>query len=511
MIAVVALLVARCAWADGSAFDVFEYQVEGNSVLPQTTIEKALYPYLGEKRTIEDVEGARAALQKAYQSAGYLTALVGIPEQRVTQGVVRLQVTEGRIDKVRVVGSRYYSQGYILSKAPALKEGQVANFQDVQRDIGELNAGGGKTIVPVLRPGPRLGTTDIDLNVQDRPPYHGNLELNNRYSPNTTKLRLNAGLRYENLWQREHSAAVQYQMSPQDTTEVSALSATYFAPLPGSNQLVGGYLVHSRSNVAAVGDLTVLGNGDIVGLRWVLPLPPRSSYGHSVVLGVDYKDFKQTVNQAGAPASDTPIYYMPFSANYSAYMHGDRGITQLTAGVVLGTRGVGSDAVDFDKNRFKAQPNFAVFKWSVERTQTLPADFSLFARLDGQVADQPLISNEQYTAGGLESVRGYLEAEVLGDNAVHATLELRTPSYASLLSSRIEDLRLHAFFDAAHLTLIDPLPQQTSRFNVYSVGLGLKLAAHALTAALDVGVPLKDAAYTQAGEARVQFTTSYIF
>jgi hemolysin activation/secretion protein len=420
---------------------------------------------------------------------------------------VRLQVTEGKVERVRVVGSRYYSQGYILSKTPALKEGTAPNFQQVQRDIAALNTGATR-VVPVLRPGQRLGTSDVDLNVEDQAPYHANVELSNLYSPNTTALRLTLGFRYDNLWQRQHSVSVQYLTSPQDVTQVKALSAAYFAPLPGSNQLIGVYGVHSRSNVAAVGDLTVFGNGDIVGLRWVNPIVGSEKVNQSVVLGLDYKNFQQTVNQPGTGGVNTPIQYFSLVANYFASLIGARGVTQLTAGVVLGVRGPASDNAAFNNDRSGAGPNFAVFKWSAERTQNLPREFSIYGRLDGQIADQPLISNEQFTASALESVRGYLEAEVLGDNAVHATLELRTPS---LLSSRANELRFHVFVDGAHLKLIDPLPSQTGSFNIYSAGLGLRLTARALSAVLDIGVPLKDTTYTQAGEVRLQFVTSYVF
>jgi hemolysin activation/secretion protein len=64
-------------------FDVWEYRVGGNSVLPNRAIEKAVYGFLGPGKTIDDVEKARAALEAAYRDEGYSTALVSIPEQSV--------------------------------------------------------------------------------------------------------------------------------------------------------------------------------------------------------------------------------------------------------------------------------------------------------------------------------------------------------------------------------------------------------------------------------------------
>src|ERR1700748_1011846 len=89
--------------------DINEYRIEGAHLLPQDVVEQAVYPYLGLGRTTDDVEKARAALEKAYNDAGYQTVGVEIPQQKVQAGVVTLRVVEGAIGKLRVNGSRFYS------------------------------------------------------------------------------------------------------------------------------------------------------------------------------------------------------------------------------------------------------------------------------------------------------------------------------------------------------------------------------------------------------------------
>ncbi|MDO9197009.1 POTRA domain-containing protein, partial [Rhodoferax sp.] len=103
---------------EAQRFDVFEYRVEGTTLLPTIVVEKAVYPHLGEKKTLADVEKAREELEKAYHGAGYLTVLVSIPQQKVDGGVVKLAVTEAPVDRLRVVESRYFSLGAIKAGAP---------------------------------------------------------------------------------------------------------------------------------------------------------------------------------------------------------------------------------------------------------------------------------------------------------------------------------------------------------------------------------------------------------
>src|SRR4051812_3389568 len=119
-----------CAWAAppdvpasavaDEAFDVLEFRVLGNTVLQAIDIERAVYPYAGPRKTFKDVQAAGKALENAYHTAGYGTVFVDIPEQDVGDGIVRLRVSEGRIDRIHVSGARYFSNRKLLATLPSL-------------------------------------------------------------------------------------------------------------------------------------------------------------------------------------------------------------------------------------------------------------------------------------------------------------------------------------------------------------------------------------------------------
>lgn len=497
---------------DGRHFDVMEFQVQGNSVLPSLAIEEAVYPYLGESRSVDDIEHARENLEKVYRDAGYLTVLVDIPEQRVESGLVTLQVTEGRVVRTRVVGSHYFSQGRIRDKTPELAEGSVPYFPDVQKQIASVNTTPDRRVTPVLKPGKTPGTVEVDLKVDDQFPLHASLELNNRKSGNTTPWRLSGMVRYDNLWQREHGLALQYQTAPENVDESKVLSATYVMPWSANGDMLALYAVRSRSNVAAVGEMSVLGDGDIYGLRRIIPLPARENLFHSISLGADYKDFKENLVLQGADSLKTPISYLPFTLAYNATLQDQNSQTQANASANFALRGIGDTTGEFENKRYKAQANYFYLKADVTHTRKVFDDFSLVAKLGAQLADMPLISNEQFSAGGAESVRGYLESEALGDDALQGGLELRTPSLAKALPDGIDELRLLAFTEGAVLRVKDTLPQQTGRFILSSVGVGVRLKTmRYFTASLDVGWPFKDTTNTRSGDPRAHFKMQYEF
>jgi hemolysin activation/secretion protein len=489
----------------GSLF-IKEYRVRGAHRLSQSEIEEAVYPFLGPRRGPQDVEQARAALQKAYQGKGYQSVSVEIPPQEPAHGIVYLQVTEMPVGRLRVRGSRYFSLRRTKEAAPSLGEGNVPNFNEVTRDVIALNQMPDRRVTPALKPGIIPGTVDIDLNVEDTLPLHGSVELNNRYSADTTPLRLNVAASYNNLWQLNHSIGASVQISPENINDVQVYSGYYVARFAGASWLtLIAQGVKQESNVNTLGSTAVAGRGDVEGWRAVISLPAQANFWHSLTLGFDRKHFDQNVMIAGQVLL-TPITYYPFSANYSATWSSNGSLTNANAGVTLATREIGSDTTQFDFSRFKARGNFIYLKADVSHQRDLPYGLQAFGRLEGQVADQPLVTSEQFAGGGLATVRGYLEAEVLGDNGFSGSLELRSPSLLKKSEKVGDEWRFYLFADGGYLTLIDPLPEQDSSFALASFGLGTRVRYHEhFNGSLDTAVPLFSQTSTGALDLRLTF------
>lgn len=508
--------------AAAPAFDIFEYRVEGNTVLPVPAIEAAVYPHLGPGRSLRDVEAARAALDQAYKAAGYLTVDVLLPQQKVAGGVVRLQVIEGRVEDRRVSGNRYTLRSEVREKTPALAEGSVPNFNDMQQELAGLASGADRQVTPLLRPGGAPGTFDVELVVEDRLPLHASVTLNNNRTPDTAAGRLEASLRYDNLFQRRHSAGLSW-ITARQRDEVDVLVGNYSLPLAGRGWSLALYGVRSNSDIAAIGSGTsTAGRGVTLGARLVRAFDPfAGGLRHHLSFGLDYKDFDETTDLLGADRSRRSIGYAVGALQYSLARPNDAGPDwKLGAGVGLGLRGllrrgsVDCDGVQLDPfecKRAGASASFAVFKADADLGLPLPGRWRLAARLGGQGASQPLISNEQIAAGGADTVRGYLDAEQLGDYGATGRLELVSPPFlgAALDGGRMQ---LFAFYDAARLGLIDPLPGQEARWNLASAGLGLRLAGwQGLKATAAAGRTLRPGARTGEGRTRWHLAVSHEF
>ena len=512
-----------------------EYRVTGAKQLPRLEIERAVYPFLGPARTRADVDQACAALQEVYRSHGYQTVVVAAaenqPAARVRAGIIELQVQEGTVGRLRVVGARFSSPKAIAAEAPSLAEGRVPDFQALPGDFLALNQVPGRQIMPELRPGSIPGTVDVDLKVAERLPVRAGVELNNRYSADTTKLRLNASFGLQNLWQAGHTFGLSYQVAPERRQDSEVFSGYYQLPLGRSGAtslMLQG--TKQNSDVSTLGAVAVSGRGTTAGIRLLqtLPVPEQaaepapakgdkaaaSRFFHSVSFGLDYKRYNQRLTLAptdptatGDAAAPkilfTPTTQFPLAATYSLYWQTGRWTTEFNTGATLHLRGLGSTGAEFNDSRYLADGGFFYYRADLTETVRLPWDFRVQTKLQGQVADRPLLSAEQSSGGGLGTVRGYYEAEASGDNAAFASLELRSPS---LLPARWGEWRFHGFVDWGWLGSNNPLPEEISQRRLLSYGGGTRFQiGQWFTGSLDIGVPLLDGPRSKTDDVRVTF------
>jgi len=492
-------------------FTIKRFVIEGSTLFTPGELARQVAPFTGRRRTAADVEGARDALERFFHDQGYPTVMVNIPEQAVQNKVIRLDIIENRVGTVTVTGNRWFSTEKIMRDLPSIAPGQVIHLPQLQSEANRLNRHPDFKMVPNMKPGQAPESVDMAVAVTDRSPWHGSLELSNRASHDTSELRSSGSLRYDNLWQREHSLSGTYQLSPQKPAEVQVASGSYTMPAPWDrdDKLVF-YGVWSNSDTASGGGFKNLGKGYIFGTRAVVSLPAVGGYSHTAVFGLDYKDFQETTGLLDVEEGESkPVKYLPVSAAYSSALPDSRGVTSFNAGVNLSFREAISKPREFEAKRYQSRANYLFLTAGVDRNQRLPGDWSLLVRLDGQVSDQPLISNEQYVAGGGDSVRGYRESEGSGDNAVHGVLELSAPD---LLGKPGHLLVPYLFFEGAGLWVKEPLPGQEDRIGLKGTGLGVRGTLFGgLEFQTDLAFALMDTAKTAAGDSRLHFKVKWQF
>ena len=236
------LPVATNSTSTGATLNVQAYHVEGNTVLPPDNLG-LLTNYTGTNVDFARLRAGLVKLQQRYRDLGYSTISVTLPPQKLTNGVVQVKVIEGRLSHIKITGNRYFSDANIRRALPSLSTNVLLNSKWFQPELDEANANRDRQIYPAVSPGPDPGTSDLTLDVKDRLPLHGRLEINDKSQPDTPLLRVDTALQYDNLWQSEHQIGVDYNFSPQaykpagsvhgfyDEPQVTSYSGFYRLPL----------------------------------------------------------------------------------------------------------------------------------------------------------------------------------------------------------------------------------------------------------------------------------------
>jgi hemolysin activation/secretion protein len=517
---------------EGPRFPIERFEVTGNTLLTPSQVDRELVPFVGTDRSLADVEKARDALQKRFETDGFLTIAVAIPQQTVESGVVRLDVTEARLGRIEVqnAGINWLGEKRVLARFQRTVPGAVLRQEDLQADVANANRSADARIRPQLAAGEQPGLVDVALVVDDRIPLHGSVSYDNNHTPGSPKTRMSAAVSYSDLWALGHEAGIYYQFVPttSEFDQVQIYAGTYRMPMPFDErqQLFAYFAKSDTTNASATGGaLSILGKGTNAGLRYLLPLPGSARFpelSHELSFGVDYKDVLNDV-VADTATIETPITYMPFSVSWSGTRTGEQAISTAKAGVNFNFAGMieGGSEDDFQTNRggiAKSSPvtgTYQIVTLGVQHTERLPGilqtlaagrfvdlpnpdksffeDWTFDLHAKGQIASQPLVATEQFGAGGVDTVRGYLDRENVGDNAYDLQLELRTPSFQGFLGGHLrEHAQFVAFWDTAQLWLLaDPTEESITSGRLESAGVGLRAAFldHA-NAELFYGLPL---------------------
>jgi hemolysin activation/secretion protein len=348
---------------------------------------------------------------------------------------------------------------------------------------------------------------------------------------------LNASVQYNNFFNPDQVLSFQTTQTPEEGGNIQVYGVSYVTPLKRKDRLMALYAAQSDSQSALdgsafqdfPGEIGITGNATVFGARYIFSGLTSQTTNHQISLGLDYKRLGK--NEASFPGQQRTelvsnrINYSPISVSYAGQRPGSTGMTKFSAsvrgyiaGMVPGgdKEAFAGDPSDLDNkpgNRGGSTGTFAVFQAGLDSSLNMPQGFDLSVGLDGQWATEPLISAEQYFAGGVDTVRGYLENEVLGDDAVRSRVEVTTPPLTKFFPGTIkENLRMTAFYDAAYLWVKEAPSSQKDRFQLGGAGFGLQLRLTDYTQArLDQAWALEEGIITEKGDSFTHFSLKMSF
>jgi hemolysin activation/secretion protein len=529
--------VACCAWlaltlptsaalaqapAAAPTSTVSRFQVSGNTLLEPGLIDATLQPYVG-LRSIDELRGAAAAVQRLYGEAGYGGVVAYLPPQTGTDGTVTIIVLEGKLAAVDVRGATVFSEDAVRARVPALALGTTPRLPRVDSQIAIANENPARRIQVLLKPGQRAGEIAAELAVQDRPLQTMTFGADDTGSPRTGRYRAGLTWQHANASGNDDVLTAQYQTSPSKPGQVTVISAAYRYPLPAQLLVIDGYAAYSDVDAGtsdtAAGSVRINGRGNLAGLRATWHLPRLGDVDQRLGLALDRREYLNSCEVGGAVSgacgpAGVNVAVTPLSLDYSLRAGGPVTWTagaSLLSNLKLG--GHNAEPENFAALRPGATESFTALRASASFAAVFAQSWQLRGRAALQWSGDALVSGEQFGLGGAVSVRGYEERELVGDRGLLASLELVGPEMLTRLRADAPSLRLFAFVDGGVVSNVQQAPCRgdATRCPLASAGLGITFERDRLQARVAAATALKEGSQTLLHDTRAHFTAIYSF
>lgn len=400
--------------------------LSGNTVFSQEELALVTGPYEGREITNQELQELRHRLTLYYVERGYINSGAVIPDQRVGDGVIKIDIIEGRLTAIEIGGNKRLRSRYLSSR---LERGATVpvNTGELQKQlqlmlqdplIERINA----NLAPGLRPGEAI----LRAQVAESRPYDLGLGIDNHMSPSVGEVQglLSGGIGNLTGWGDRLSA------SGRLADGLHSFSVGYSVPLNARETRLS--LSFDRSDSDVVEEpfdiIDIESETDSASVQLAHPLFREP--GHHLELGLSFdarssKTFLLGMGSSFAPGvprnGESDVSVLRFSQDW---LRRDR--RQVFA--ARSTFSVGIDVLDATINNGGPDGEFvtwlAQFQWA--RRIGERGDQLVF-RLDGQYAFDPLLPLEQFAVGGANSVRGYRSNQLVRDHGAAASIEYRIP------------------------------------------------------------------------------------
>jgi hemolysin activation/secretion protein len=476
---------------------VERFKFTGYTILSEGTLQSIAAPFEGRELTIREIKDVALLITRKYREEGYLLAWAYIPPQEVKDGVVEVAIVEGRVDKVVVGGNKYYRSDFIMNHMGPLEGQPVLSMDTLERSLLILNDYPNMSAKATLRPGAKVGTTDIYIEVEDSQPIKASFDYDNFGSHDVSEHRLGATVEVYDLWKLGHELSVRGVVGAEvDNLKFGRIE--YRMPIGTSGLRLNamfGYMDYQASG----GVLSVIepnGSGPIYSIGASYPIIKTRTMVLTAEVGFSGRDIEQRIGNVTQSYDHVRLASAGLTLDLSDNFYG-RTIVSIQGRQGLGTFLDGTEETD-QPSRVGASNDFMKFTASVMRIQKVLNGLYAVVRITGQWAEDPLFTSEQIGLGGEDSVRGYLPFDYAGDRGYTASFEFRLippglgdlPDPFSKGKRKIGDVLQFVFFaDWGEAELERPQARERDIASMESVGAGFRITYPAVSIRFDVGVP----------------------
>lgn len=489
---------------DEIAYVIEGVQFVGNTAFSDEELSALIASTLLERETItvSDIYQAAEQIGQLYQDQGYVTTGI-LPRvfldnagelSFVQDGQVLLQVVEGRLETIEVLGTQRLDEDYVRSRLalatqPPLNEDRLVDALQMLHDDPLI-----ERVDAVLDGGVEVGTNSLSVQIEEADSFEVSTFADNQRSPNIGTFQQGIQVSEGNLLGLGDRLDITYRR----TEGSDSAGVDYTLPLnPREGTLSLSYsYVNNRLISPSIELLDIRSTSNYLNLTWRQPLfrTPRQelaigitgSYRQSqVVFGESIFGFSVGFPTPGSDADGrSQVTALRFFQEWVSRNSFEAAAVRSQFSVGLGSALGGTVNATGPDNRFIS------WRGQGQYQRRLSSGVLLSLRSDVQLAATSLLPAEQFGLGGQNTVRGYRQDLLLADNGAFASAEVwfpvtRVPAVEGVLY-------LTPFVDVGEVWNVDG--EALAADSLASAGVGLRWQQANVTARLDWGIPLLEVA-----------------
>lgn len=490
------------AGAENVKFTLKSLDIEGATVYDSAQLQSIYGDQVGQTITLADVYAIANKLTLKYRNDGYILTQVVVPPQEISGGVAKLRVVEGYVANVRVQKENENApidMANIESYANQISRNGALNARDLERQLLIINDLPGINARSVLSPSPNTpGAADM-LIIVLHDPIDGLVSIDDYGSRYLGPVQISGAATLNSLLGNNEAISGQLVMAPQSWYELAYGSVGYEQPIG-----ILGTKAHINASVTDTEPGYDLEQFDVEGRSYLINvglshpfIRTRSEnlYGR---LNFDWRRVKSE-NNVEETRRDR-ISALRVGGRYefvdTLFSAGANAIDlELSQGLnILGANEEG----DSNMTRSAGDPQFTKLEMEIQRLQRVTNQVNLLLAARGQIANDALLSSEEFSVGGINSGRGYDPSEITGDNGVSGKVELQWRDPVRLEPKYVDSYQLFGFYDIGRVWNDDATTSTQKRDSVASVGAGVRFdLPYEINADFAVAFPLTREPSTQ--------------
>ncbi len=417
---------------------VKEFRFTGNHVFSNSTLLKVLAGYRNREINADDIEQARQDLTLFYVNKGYVNSGAILPDQDGKNGIITFHLVEGQLTGIKVKGNFWFRPWWLRNEIRR-SAGRPLNFNKLKEGLQLLRQNPAiSQINAELKPGGVPGESILDIDIKDTQPFRFALELNNKRPPSVGSEILQAHATDLNLTGHNDPLEIVYGIAHSkgsdsfedfDFSGLDNIDGSYAFPITPWATTAQIHASKSDTSVLQPPFTSLNIKSKLEEYGATLRQPLYQTLNNEIALSIAAEKRRNETFLLGQRFSLSPGAVNGITQDFVfriAQEFVNR--SQLHVLALRSTFNIGLDA--FNATDSGSKPNWDFFYWlgqSQYVRRLWNTDNLLVLRLNAQFSNSPLFNIEQFVLGGSDTVRGYIENDVLRDNGIFGSVEVRVP------------------------------------------------------------------------------------